>query len=84
MKRLPDSTRASDLILAGKDAQAMHALMNLQRRLLEAAARQWDDESVPHQQSHTLDGVKRDKGWRLWHAKRARTLEAVVELLEGM
>jgi hypothetical protein len=84
MPRLPDSTRASDLILAGRDRQAMHALLNLQRRVFQIMVAAMDDQSVAHQQAHTVDGVRRTAEWRRYHAGRVRRLEAMVDLLGGL
>lgn len=83
-RRLPEHTRASDLILAGRDAQAMHALLNLQRRVGQILVDAMDDFGVAHQQAHTVDGVRRKADWRRWQAQRVRRLEAMVDLMEGM
>lgn len=84
MKRLPDSTRASELILRGHDGQAMHALMNLNTRLARLLVSAMDDPSALHQASHTVDGVRRNLAYREYMAAKVRRLEAILDLLEGL
>jgi hypothetical protein len=82
-RRLPDYTRASELILRGHDGQAMHALMNLTRRVARLLVEALDDPSALHQGSHTVDSTRRTRAYREYMAAKVRRLEALVDLLEG-
>jgi hypothetical protein len=83
VRRLPDRTPASSLILEGRDEQALHALVDLTRRACELCVEALEDGSLMHQQVHTVDGHRRTKEARRALAERVRRLEAVVDLLRG-
>lgn len=81
MKRAPDSTRASDLILQGRYAQAAHATANLHRKLFDLLVGSLDDGSPFHQILHFADGRRHRKVERESLARDVRSIEALYELL---
>lgn len=84
IRRLPDSTPASDLILRGHDRQAMHAMMDLHRRMARLLVQVLDDGSALHSGAHTLDGRRRSRDEREFLAAKVRRIEALVELIGGL